>query len=125
MFPITRTVASATKFARKVIKSDAKHKIDLTKGSELFKDSYESIIKTSRPYSKNIFKRAVYWVQDFVSYYKQIKLDIKEISSKKNVKKILSEARETIKEYSDELKELIKAGKAKAADKASKKTTKK
>lgn len=125
MFHVTRTVASATKFARKVVKSDAKHKIDITKGSDCLKDAYEAIMKTRRPYSRNIFKRAVYWIQDFVSNYKQLKSEIKEISSKKNLKKVLTEARATIKEYSDELKELINAGKAKAADKAGKKATKK
>ena len=71
MFQITKLAVKMTNTARKTVKNVANNKISLDNASDSFKKmANEAAEKT--PFSKNIFKRALVWVKEFIHNFKDI-----------------------------------------------------
>lgn len=126
MFNVTRLAAGTAKFARKTVKNVAKENINISKASKDFKDVYKAISENQAPYSKNIFKRGLVWIQSFVKTFKNMKADMKKaIESKKTelgeaftkkdkkdvIKEFFAENKEALNDLKAELKSLIESGK--------------
>lgn len=127
MFQITKLAVKMTNTARKTVKNVANNKISLDNASDSFKKmANEAAEKT--PFSKNIFKRALVWVKEFIHNFKDIKKSIKapiqnlkqtlgKTFTQKNQKDTAKYIFENIKQnrhveaFAKELKELQKAAK--------------
>lgn len=81
MFPITRLAIKATRIERNAIKTLTKvSKKYGEQGAQELKEVLELNNfpgKTIKPYSKNPFKRMVFWVKTFFENYKLLKYGIK------------------------------------------------
>lgn len=123
MFNVTRLAAQVTKIERRVVKNIAKERIDLSKASSDFRSNAKTIQDECAPYAKNIFKRAVVWVNSFVRNFKELKEDVKGALIKKRhelgeafdkkaaksaTKEFIANTKAQINEVKDELKELLK-----------------
>lgn len=125
MLQITRLAANFTKTSRKTLKNVVNGKINLENASDSFNTFYNNKVKDLK-YSKNIFKRAVAWIKDFVKEYKGLKSDFKAgvkaskiLLGKDFTRKIKKEMKTTYVDLANyqlgkvktELGELIKAAK--------------
>ena len=74
MFQITKLAATATKLERKTIKDFSKLAIKIGEKPDAFVNEIKEMLPKDRsvlPYTKNIFKRAYYWIKTFITNYKE------------------------------------------------------
>ena len=76
MLQITRLAAKITNVSRSTVKNVANNKINLNNASDAFKKMANEAAEQV-PFSKNIFKRAIVWVKEFIHNFKDIKKSIK------------------------------------------------
>ena len=120
MFPITRIAYKTTKLGRNLVKKVATNKINIAQASDDLAVFHSEMNKIA-PHSKNIFKRAYYWVKTFIvavkDAYSSLKTWIAEeaelrgkklnLKEKINIAKyVVKLAKERVTRFKTEMKDL-------------------
>lgn len=118
MFQVTRIATSLTNTARKAVNNVGKGRIKLEQASDSFKKFHTENLKGGE-YVKNIFKRGITWVKEFIKNYKEVATQLKE--TLKRQKEELGEKftkatkKETVKAFFNSFKERLDGIKAEMA----------
>ena len=127
MFQVTRIATSLTNTARKAVNNVGKGRIKLEQASDSFRKFHTENLKGGN-YVKNIFKRGVIWVKEFIKNYKEVATQLKETlkrqkeelgekftkaTKKETVQAFFNSFKERLDGIKAEMSKLMEAGKEK------------